>query len=114
MIILTKTELISEFIKTYHKGRENAVKSKELERIFNIDGRSVRRFIHTMRKKGVPICSDSSVGYFYATTQDEINETIAFLNGIITKMSNAKSGLLNASLLERAIVNIEINVEINC
>lgn len=111
---MTKAELICEFINVYHKGRENAVKSKELERLFNIDGRSVRRCIHTMRKKGIPICSDSSVGYFYATTQDKINETIAWLNGIITKMSNAKSGLLNASLLEKASVNIEINIEINC
>jgi len=107
-----KISALCEYLKKNHTGRENAASSKTLEVVFHVDGREIRRFVNQLRQKGFPICSNTS-GYYYASTQQEINESIARLNSLITKISNAKNGLLNSSLIDEVGVFIEINIDID-
>jgi hypothetical protein len=51
-----------------------------------------------LRQDGFPICSDET-GYYYADNQKEINTTVCRLNELVTKVSNARTGLLFASIL---------------
>ncbi len=91
-----KKDAICEYLKQYHTGGKHAVPSKELEQRFSLDGRSIRRKINQLRQEGHPICSDQN-GYYYAGNQHEINKTINRLNGLVTGVSNARTGLLYAS-----------------
>ena len=93
--MMDKKTAICEFLKDFHTGREKAICSKELQRIFSLDGRNIRRKISKLRQEGYPICSDET-GYYYADSQAEINATVGRLNGLVTSVSNAKTGLLYA------------------
>ena len=94
---MEKRQAICDYLREYHTGRQNAVYSRELERRFNLDGRNVRRKISKLRQEGVPICSGDT-GYYYAASQDEVNETVKRLNQLVTKVSNARTGLLYAQI----------------
>lgn len=102
---------LCEYLYYKHMGKENAASSKTLEAIFDISGKRIRDIVNTLRCKGVPICSDM-LGYYYASTQHEINTTIAQLNSRMTKISNAKNGLLNSIVLKPDI-NIQISIKIS-
>ena len=109
---MDKRTAICNYLKKYHPGRENAVYSRELERLFSLDGRTLRRKISSLRQDGHPICSDET-GYYYAENQKEINATICRLNTLVTRISNARTGMLYASVMtdEPASVGININLK---
>lgn len=52
------------------RGRERALTSRELERLTNLDGRSVRLLIERERREGVPILSGHN-GYFLPGSEAE-------------------------------------------
>lgn len=106
----TKTA-ICEYLRLNHSGRENAVHSKEIQRVFCIDGRTVRRNISSLRQDGWPICSDET-GYYYADNQREVNNTVGRLNEMLTKVSNARNGLLCAPVLFSAPREIEVTIKL--
>ncbi len=97
-----KKDAILDCLKRCHTGKRNAVHSKELERRFSLDNRSVRRKISALRQEGYPICS-GDIGYYYAESQKEINSTVGRLNDLMTGVSNARTGLLFSSLHEPAV-----------
>ena len=96
-----------EYLKDNHAGRDKAVCSRELERLFSMNGRSVRRIISRLRQDGHPVCS-SAKGYYYARTQDDINATVSRLNELVTGVSNARTGLLYARIVPEIPVEIVI------
>ena len=102
---------LCNYLKTYHTGRINAASSKTLEKMFRIKGSDVRKTVNSLRCAGFPVCSDT-VGYYYAATQEEINSTIAQLNGRITKISNARNGLLASLSLNSVPVVIDVSLEL--
>ena len=107
---MDKKTAICQYLKKYHTGGERAVYSRELQRLFSIDGRGLRRKINSLRQDGHPICSDQC-GYYYADNQQEINDTVCRLNALVTKISNARSGLLFASITgDNVTVNLKITV----
>ena len=53
------------------RDRENAITRRELERLTNLDGRSVRLLIERERRAGTPILADNANGYFLPATDDE-------------------------------------------
>ena len=55
---MDKKTAICQYLKKYHTGGERAVYSRELQRLFSIDGRGLRRKINSLRQDGYPICSD--------------------------------------------------------
>ena len=63
------------YMRKEHSGKANAVKSMVIEARFHCKGAEVRRMVNELRCKGVPICS-SNQGYYYATSNEEIQETI--------------------------------------
>ncbi len=86
---------LCEHLKKYHRGQENAASSRELEAVFHIKGRDLRRAVNRLRCDGWPICSGES-GYFYAARQSEVRATVAQLTGRISKIAAAKNGLLKS------------------
>lgn len=107
---MDKKTAICQYLKKYHTGGERAVYSRELQRLFSIDGRGLRRKINSLRQDGHPICSDER-GYYYADSQEEINGTVCRLNQMVTKVSNARTGLLYASIQDSGIT-VEVSVTV--
>ena len=62
---MDKNAALCVYLKKYHTGKEKAVPSTELEQLFSVNGRNLRRKINRLRQDGVPICSDRS-GYYFA------------------------------------------------
>ena len=93
-----KKEDLCEYLQREHTGKSKAVFSKELERLFDLDGRGIRRKISALRKEGHPICSGPR-GYYYAANQDEINDTVGHFNEFVTGLSNSRTALLFASVV---------------
>ena len=108
---MDKRTAICNCLKKYHTGKDNAVYSRELERLFSLDGRTLRRKISSLRQDGHPICSDES-GYYYAENQREINATICRLNTLVTRISNARTGMLYASVMTDEPVSVSININL--
>lgn len=57
-----------QYMRTQHKGKANAVKSREIEAAFHCKGAEVRRMVNDLRCKGIPICSCNE-GYYYADSE---------------------------------------------
>ena len=62
-----------------HKGKSNAIKSFQLERLTNLTGSQIKERVNELRCNGVPVCSGRS-GYYIAASREELNHTIAQLN----------------------------------
>ena len=103
--------VICEYLKNNHTGKENAVHSKELQRVFSVQGSALRYNISLLRRLGYPICSDQN-GYYYAKTQKEINSTILRLNSLVTGISNTRTGMLYASVKEPGAVTLNISIKL--
>ena len=106
-----KKTAICAYLREHHTGKSRAIHSEDLQRLFCLDGRNIRRKISALRQAGYPICSDES-GYYFADNQKEINDTVYRLNGMVTQVSNARTGLLFASAFP-AEVNVKITVNLN-
>ena len=87
-----QTEPISEYLKQYHLGEQNAVTSRELEYAVNLQGKELRTLINTLRRSGIPIASSGS-GYFYAATEQEVRATVAHMTHRIGGIAAAIRGL---------------------
>ena len=109
---MNKKEAIYEYLSRHHIGEQNAVCSKELQRLISLDGRDLRRKINSLRQDGVAICS-GPMGYYYAASQKEINKTVCRLNGLVTTISNARTGLLYASVRSDRELSVKIQIELN-
>lgn len=108
---MDKKTALCAYLKKYHTGKHNAVYSRELQRLFSLDGRNLRRKISSLRQDGHPICSDEN-GYYYAESQREINATVCRLNQQITMISNARTGMLYASIMCEEPAELEISIKI--
>lgn len=109
---MDKNAALCVYLKKYHTGKEKAVPSTELEQLFSLNGRNLRRKINRLRQDGVPICSDRS-GYYFAANQEEVNATVFRLTGLVTKISNARTGLLYSSLLGELPIPVEVTIQID-
>ncbi len=97
---ISSKDAIGSFLREFHVGRSKAVTSRELQCIFHLDGRSIRRSISMLRQAGVPICSDET-GYYYADNTQELLNTVSRLGGMIASVIRAKTGLANAIIREK-------------
>ncbi|WP_312645150.1 hypothetical protein [Hydrogenoanaerobacterium sp.] len=89
---------LAEYQKSYHLGRENAITSREMERIFCVSGKEPRDTINILSREAIPIASDQS-GYYYAKTEAELRATIHHMRRRIVGINAAINGL-NRSLLD--------------
>jgi hypothetical protein len=74
-----------------HRGKENAILGKDLKKKWG-DNRKMRMMIHDLRVNGYPICSGHE-GYWFASTQDEVQNSIHYINSYIADLANIRSGL---------------------
>lgn len=88
---------ILNYLKKNHRGRHNAVHSKDLETLFHICGRSLRRTVGRIRRNRHPVCSNVD-GYFYGINREEVNETVCRLDELVMNISGARAGLLRSSV----------------
>ena len=108
---MDKKKAICEYLRKNHHGAENSIPRKELDKLFLLDGRIMRPKISPLRHYGFPICSDET-GYYYADNQKEINTTVCRLNELVTKVSNARTGLLFASILGENAQTVEVTIKV--
>ena len=87
---------LAEYLKAHHLGKENAILSRELEKLFCVNGKELRDFINVLRREAIPIASDQS-GYYFAKTESELRATIRHMRRRIAGISAAIRGL-NRSL----------------
>ena len=111
MHVKDKKAAILECLKKNHTGKKNAVHSAELQRLFSLDDRAIRRKVSALRKEGYPICS-GDMGYYYAESQKDINSTVGRLNDMMTGVGDARTGLMFASFPE-PVMTIELTVHMN-
>jgi len=62
-----------------HCGKERAISSRALAFKVGVKERKVRQFVTECRLDGLAICGHPASGYFVASTQEELQETIEFL-----------------------------------
>ena len=93
-----------------HVGESNAVHLKELERVFKIDTRTIRRHINDLRQFGVPICSGDK-GYWIGESISEVNKTLRRLNDMTDGINSTKAELLVTSVRMLNISGIPIEIE---
>ena len=63
------------FLSCIHKGRRNAIKTKDLKRLSGMDERTIRRIIELLRRKGHVIVSDTN-GYYFPETVGELESYV--------------------------------------
>lgn len=61
---------ICEYLRRY-QGEENTVSAKTIEQAFRLDGAEVRRSIHRLRRKGIPIVV-IQMGIFMHKTKERL------------------------------------------
>ena len=106
-----KRERILEYITQFTRENGYSPSVREIcEGVGLASTATVHYHLNALRQEGHPICSDQC-GYYYADNQQEINDTVCRLNSLVTKISNARSGLLFASITgDNVTVNLKITV----
>ena len=89
-------ELLLSYLKSKHKGQQNAVSSAVLEDKYQVSGRAIRDAVSRLRCAGQPVCSGDE-GYYYAANSRELSQTIRQLSSRITKLAVVKNGLVRAT-----------------
>lgn len=100
---------ICNYLKEHHNGKGNAVYSRELERRFSLNGRTLRRIISTLRRDGKPICSGIH-GYYYAETRDEVDATFSCFRTRVIRISNER---LKVNISVRSEEPVSVSIRIN-
>ena len=92
---MNKRVLIEVFLRDHHMGEERAVHSKDLEALFFISGRALRRCIKQLREEEIPICSSKN-GYYYAKDQTEIRKCAGMLGSLSDGVNSSRMSLLSS------------------
>lgn len=82
-----------------NRGAANAIPLRQLGRITGLDGRVIRRMVEKERRSGIPICSNTSTGFFLA---DSFNEVDAF---VCQMRSRAREILKTADAVEMSAIS---------
>lgn len=69
-----------------------AVKSGAICELFNLKKESLRAVVNCLRSDGYPVCS-SCRGYWYSEKPEDIDKTLKHLEGRISGMQRAITGL---------------------
>ena len=89
-------DLLYEYLKKYHVGKDNAITSRDLQGVFQCCGVEIREMVNALRCEGKPICSDKS-GYYVASNPSELSCTIKNLKGRCSAILSAIQGLEGVS-----------------
>jgi hypothetical protein len=82
-----------EWLKEQHSGKGKAINAKDMKQWGT--RREIRLMTHDLRKAGYPICSGFT-GYYYASTQSEIQQTLNFLLSMQEDLGHVIDGMQDA------------------
>lgn len=88
-------EMLVQYLKRVCAGKKHSTQSRSVEQALHLSGNELRKKIHRLRCKGVPIASNRD-GYYYALTAGEIYDTIRQLEKMRTGINAAIRGLETA------------------
>ncbi len=83
---------IEKILSENHIGKSRAIISSELEALTNLSGSQIREEVNKLRTAGIPICSGRT-GYYLASTQEELDRTVAQLKSRVSQIRKAIKGL---------------------
>lgn len=88
-------DALREYLETYARGKANAVIGMQLRELFGGSGACMRGAINELRVGGYPVGSCNN-GYYWASSRDELIDTIDHLRGRMWGIQMAVNGLNNA------------------
>lgn len=88
-------KIIEILLKNFHKGQENAVTNKQIQRLLGTNKSMIRKAIRRLRIEGTPICFNEN-GYYYAESISDIKDTIIRLHCMQTGIQNVEMGLMTS------------------
>lgn len=91
-----KTQLLQ--ILQRHVGKQRGIHVKHLAHQLAATERAARKLVAEARADGLPICGTPESGYYLASSQAELDETIAFMQ------SRVQSSLDQIACLRRAVL----------
>ena len=77
-------------------GKDNPVKSQQISEGLGISNREVRALVSYLRIMGEPIGSDTTRGYYYCRTVEELAETKAQIKNRAKALTEVLNGLERA------------------
>ncbi len=83
-----------------HTGKANGIKAEDLARQLNCEPRQVRLLVTELRLDGRGICGHPKTGYYIAETNEELEETCAFLRSRALHSLALESKLRHVPLVE--------------
>lgn len=93
-------EMVEEYLYEKGMGEENAVKSRELEILFNIKSREVREIINIARRNQTPIGSGGK-GYYICKDKRELRKVV---NSMYKRMEGILGALEGLEDSERELI----------
>lgn len=90
--ISQQADEVLDYLKTTHYSEDKAVKSGAICELFNLRKESLRAVVNYLRSDGYPVCS-SYKGYWYSESPEDIDKTLNHLEGRISGMQRAITGL---------------------
>ena len=85
-------DMLVQYLKRVCAGKKHSAPSKSVERALLLSGNELRKKVHRLRCKGVPIASNRD-GYYYAQTAGEVYDTIRQLEKMRSGIDAAICGL---------------------
>ena len=85
-------ELLLQYLRMVCRGKKNLIAGRKLETRLHLSGNELRRRIHRLRCRGLPIAATRQ-GYFYAETAAELYATILQLKKLRDGTDAAIRGL---------------------
>ena len=108
---MDKKKAICEYLRKIILAKKMPSTARSLKSCFCLTDEIFAARFSALRQDGFPICSDET-GYYYADNQKEINTTVYRLNELVTKVSNARTGLLFASILGENAQTVEVTIKV--
>ena len=101
-IIKKKKRDLCDFLYKYHRGRDNAIITKELELALELNEKEIRSIVRKLRKEGMPIMSCKK-GYFYSKIIMDYNQRQKYLYTFLHKYHKGRKNAIVTGQIEMAV-----------
>ena len=101
-IFKKKKRDLCDFLYKYHRGRDNAIITKELELALELTEKEIRKLVRKLRKEGMPIMSCKK-GYFYSKIIMDYNQRQKYLYTFLHKYHKGRKNAIVTEQIEKAV-----------
>ena len=88
-----KKALLAALLNGTHNGKSKAISGADLAKALHISKSELHRKVNLLRQKEEPICSGPGTGYFYASSAEDVLDTIYFLEQLIKTLQATVKGM---------------------